>query len=452
MLGIAGARSGGEGSPAARWAVLPIVLIAAALVYVATQSLIGALAAVVIAAYFTGALVLGTTRLGVITLMGCFLTAPAYKGLVPGAGTVTPTDGLLVVGFALLLPVILKGRMHLPATYLVGATIVAISGMIATIGSDSMLESALGVTFWLFVMVALPIAVNMWQPSARVIRRLAWSYVAGHILSWVVGTALGHVVNGRYYGLTNHPNYFAEAGLMAVALLLYLFFQYDGWRARTVVVMFGVICSASVLMSGSRGATVVLAVLIVMIPVVERSAITGFLWAVGGAALVGLSPLLLNIVGQTASVSRLLGGGSAAGSDQVRSQGLQTGLQMVREQPVFGRGLVTADLFNIHNNYLEVAVAIGIVGLIGYVVVIYSFARPLFDNHVHRRLCYTVWAYIGWGATVPALYDRSIWVPMALTAICWARRPAGGDDAEATAKAAEVTQPIVPTVAVRGRD
>jgi hypothetical protein len=406
-----------------------MLVLAAALVLLATQGTIEALAGVGVALYLTLLLVLGATRLGVITLMGCFLTAPAYKGLGGAGNTVTPTDALLVVGFALLLPRILTGRMRLPAPYVIGGAIIAMSGLVATIGSSSMLVSALGVTFWLFVMMAVPIAVNLWHPSTTVIRLFAWSYITGQLLSWVIGRALGHVTGGRDYGLTNHPNYFAEAGLMCVALLIYLYFSYTGWRARLIVVLFGAICAGSVLASGSRAAPLVMAVLVVMIPVVERSAITGFVWAVVGAAIVGLSPLLLNLAGKTASVSRLLGHGTAQGSDQAREQGLQTGLQMVREKPVFGRGLVTADLFNIHNNYLEVAVAVGAVGLIGYLLVLFSFARPLFENHPHRRLCYLVWAYIGWGATVPALYDRSIWVPLALAAVVWIK-PSPGDGGE----------------------
>lgn len=418
---VAKPRGAGAPTGAARWAAVPMVVLAAVLALLATQGLIYALVAIAMSAYLVAVLVFGMTRVGIATLMACMATAPEYKGLVPSMGTVTPTDLLMVMGFGLLLPRIVQGRFHAPVPYLVGTSVVAISGLIATVLSASMLESAFGLTFWLLVIVGLPTAVVLWAPGQRTIRLLAWSYIVGHMLSWAAGTALHHVVNGRYYGLTNHPNYFAEAGLLAVALLIYLYFSYDSWRPRVVVLGFGALSLLSILLSGSRGATVVVAVLVLMIPIVERSAIAGFLWAVAGAALVGLAPFLLNVTGNTAAIQRLLGNGSAQGSDQVRSEGLHSGLQMVREKPVFGRGLVSADLFNIHNNYLEVAVAIGVVGLVGYLLVLFAFARPLFENHVHRRLCYTVWAYIGWGATVPALYDRSIWLPMMLAALCWIR-------------------------------
>ncbi len=59
------------------------------------------------------------------------------------------------------------------------------------------------------------------------------------------------------------------------------------------------------------------------------------------------------------------------------------------------------DLFDIHNNFVEVAVGIGVFGLAGYLLVLYAFAKPLFGHGEYRRLGYVVWGYIGFGATVP---------------------------------------------------
>ena len=63
---------------------------------------------------------------------------------------------------------------------------------------------------------------------------------------------------------------------------------------------------------------------------------------------------------------------------------------------------------------------IGVAVLAAFLFVLFALARPLFGSSHHRRLCYTIWAYLGWGLLIPSLYDRTLWVPMCLAAICWA--------------------------------
>lgn len=408
---------------------LVVMLLAAALVLLATTGgVVESIAAVGIAVFITLLACLGTTKVGIITLMGAFATAPSYKGLLPAADPVTPTDGLLVLGFALLLPAMFRGRLKLPLPYVLGITIVFTFGMIATVLSERSLESFIALAFWLVVMTALPVAVLLWRPSPRVIQLLAWTYVFGHLGSWAGGVATGKITGGRHYGMTNHPNYFAEAGIMAIALLIYLFFEHRTWLARTITMGAAGVVGISVLLSGSRGATLVVAVLVVMIPIVERSAITGFVYALIGALVVAAAPFLLDLTGNTSAIDRLLGGGTSSGSDTARTAGLETAWDRFWASPWFGDGLI--DLFDIHNNMLEVAVGIGIFGLAGFLLVLFALARPLFGGSRHRRLCYTIWAYLGWGLLIPSLYDRTLWVPMCLAAICWAGTLAEDDETD----------------------
>ncbi|QSR28056.1 hypothetical protein CFH99_20750 [Nocardioides aromaticivorans] len=411
------------------------------LVYLAnTGDLVTALVTVGVALYVALLSVLGSTRLGILTLAGAFFTAPAYKGLAPEGATITPTDALLVVGFALLLPEMLRGRLKLPLTYIVGIVIVFAFGMVATLRSERSLESAFALVFWLIVMIAFPIAILLWRPSRTVIRGLAWTYVLGHMASWAGGILTGGITaQGRHFGMTNHPNYFAEAAIMAIALLIFLFFEYQHWVMRTVILGFAGLTGISILLSGSRGATIVVAVLVVMIPIVERSAITGFFYAVCGATLVAALPFVLRLTGDTSAIDRLLGGGSASGSDQARTAGLESGVDRFWASPFFGDGLI--DLFDIHNNVLQVAVGVGIFGLFGFLLVMFAFARPLFGASPYRRLCYTVWGYMGWGLLIPSLYDRTLWIPMCLAAICWLSADDQDGTTEATPAAAATTEP-----------
>ncbi|WP_435770472.1 O-antigen ligase family protein [Nocardioides sp. SYSU DS0651] len=408
---------------------LAVLAALAGLVFLSTTDLVGALASVGIAVYLAGIAVLGATRMGVATLMAGFATAPAYKGLAPEGADVTPTDGLVVIGFALLLPVVLSGRIRLPLTHLIGTVLIITAGSIATLLSDYPLLSGISMVLWLSVIFGLPMVVTMWDPSSRVIELLVWSYVVGHIASWAGGIATGGITpSGRHIGLTNHPNYFGQAGMMSLALLIYLFFRYRSTLARTVVLGAAAICGLSILFSGSRGATIVVAVLILMIPFVERSAVTGFVWALVGGLLIALLPFVVQITGETSAVERLLGDEGTTGSNQVREQGLEGGIEKFFDHPWAGIGLIEFELFHIHNNFLEVAVGIGIFGLIGYVLVLYAFARPLFSDLEHRRLCYTVWGFMGWGMTIPSLYDRSLWLPIALSATCWVAAAKRRDD------------------------
>ncbi len=383
-----------------------------------------------VAAYILLLAFLGTERMAVLTLAAAFATAPMYKGLSPSLDSpVTPTDGLFVLGFAMLLPTVASRRVHLPGLYFLGLMIIVVTGSIASALSADPLKSFIALTLWLMVMGALPIAVALWSPGSRVIELLAWSYVLGHLVSIAYSVVDGPGVQGRHGGLAAHPNYYAQAGMMSIALLIYLFFRYQGQLLPRLAVLVAAAASLySIDSSGSRAALVVTAVLVLMIPVVERSAITGFVWAMLGALAIVVVPLIIGITGDQSSLARLVGNTNSSFSDQERTAGLESGWDRFWAQPLTGDGLL--ELFDIHNMFLEVAVAIGIFGLVGYLMVLFVFARPLFGRHPHRRLCYTVWAYLGFGATIPSLYDRSIWaaVSLSVVTIATAARSSGEEE------------------------
>lgn len=393
----------------------------ALLVFTATHGNLAIYATVTVAAFIAVVAILGPERTGLLTLMAAYFTAAFYKGVAPSRGSiVTGTDVLLLVGFALLLPQLLQGRARLPLLYYAGVSVVFVTGVVASALSVSPGASYQALTFWMIVMFGLPVAVSLWGPSGRQIDLLVWSFVAGQIFSLVAGTAQGYIQANRYFGMASHPNYFAQSGMMSIALLIYLAYRHFGRTvlASGAILGAGAVCAATVVLSGSRAATVVVAVLILMIPVVERSALTGFLLAgLGALALVAL-PLAADIAGKGSSLDRLAGGGGAQQSSSARNLHLDQGLDRFFLDPLTGSGLI--DLFLIHNNFLEVAVAIGIFGLAGYLMVLWAFARPIFGNNEYRRLAYVVWGYIGFGATVPGLYDRSIWAVVALSVVAMA--------------------------------
>ena len=367
---------------------------------------------------------IGVERVGLVLLAAGYFTAPFYKGVTLGGGDlVTAPDVLVAAGFALLLPRLLRGQVRFPPAYVVGVALVLLSGLLASTFAEGRAESFSGVLFWMIVMVGLPVAIALWSPDGREIDLLAVAFVAGQVYSLLMGYVQGNEGQGRQAGLATHPNYLAQAGMLALCLLFYLYHRH---RHRNLVVrglMAGAAaaCLVSVVTSGSRAATVVVAVLLLMIPIVERSALGGFLTAALGALLVAGLPAITGLTGAGSSLSRLGGGVSSSMSNTERTEGLDAGIERFFGSPLLGSGLV--DLFDIHNNFLEVAVSVGVFGLAGYLLVMFSFGRPLFGRSEHRRLAYATWAYLGLGATVPGLYDRSVWLVVALGAVSMALPP-----------------------------
>jgi len=397
-------------------------VLALVLVFLGSRdSLIATLIAVGLAGFVCVLSVIGPEKTGVLILMGGFFTAPWYKGAAPSpASPVTATDVLLFLGFALLLPRILSGKLKLPLVYWLGTMLVLIAGLIASAASVSPKESYLALTFWMIVVIGLPIAFSMWGPSLVVIDLLAVSFVLGQIFSFGAGYLKGYVALGRHAGMATHPNFFAEGGMLALALLIYLAYRHFGkstlWSVGIVAGV--VLCAATIHFSGSRAAILVVAVLVLMIPVVERKPLTAVVFAALIALAIAALPILADLAGRGSALDRLTGGGGASQSNTARTLGLDEGIDRFFANPFLGDGLI--DLFDIHNNFVEVAVAIGIFGTAGYLLVLFSFARPILGRGELRRLCYPVWAYIGFGATVPSLYDRSSWTCIALSVVAMA--------------------------------
>ncbi|WGX97681.1 O-antigen ligase [Nocardioides sp. L-11A] len=393
-----------------------LVLLAVVLAALASQGTIALIVAGAVAFYVLMLALVGRERTAVFTLMAAFATAPMYKGLAPSASSlVTATDGLVALGVLLLAPSLFNKRIEVPGLFAFGVTVVFVMSSIASVASPEPAKSYLTMILWLGVMAGLPAVFAIWRPSDVVFDLLCWCYVFGHMVSFGYAMYYGPSNQGRYGGLATHPNYFAQGGLITFCVLLYLLYRHRTWLVRIVIVGAGAVCGATIYLSGSRAAMVVAAVLILMIPVVERSAIMGFLYAIGGALFVIAIPILVDISGETSSLGRLVGGSSSGFSDQARELGQQSGIERFLSQPFIGTGLI--DLFEIHNMYLEIAAAIGVFGLAAYLCVIFVFARPLFSDVPHRRLLYVAWAFIGFGATVPGFYDRSIWLPLALGAV-----------------------------------
>ncbi|MDZ5620000.1 O-antigen ligase family protein [Nocardioides bizhenqiangii] len=416
-----------------------LVLLAGALAAGATLGLRYAalgLAVAVMAFLFA---ILGRERTAVLVLGGAFATAPMYRGIIDTQGA-NPTDLLVLLGVLLLLPSVLTHELRVPMLYLVGLGALAVFGLRSAVVNVEPIGALLFMAVLIFYLGFFPIFIAWWQPARATIDFLLWCYLAGQTASLLKALAEGPLVNDRYDGLAHHANAFGMGGVVAVAIILYLLPHYRDWRVRAVLVVIALGGIAAVIMSGSRAATVVVAAIILLVPVVERSALAAVGLAVAACVSVAFLPYAVSATGEGSSLTRLVGDATARSADSERSEGLDYGLERFAQNPLFGTGF-DANVGLVHNLFLEVAVGVGVFGLVAYLAVLFVFARPVLGTHPLRRLSYIAWVLIVIGPAVPGLTDRTIVVPMALAilpAVTVARQrrasPTTGGDPVATRK------------------
>jgi O-antigen ligase len=270
--------------------------------------------------------------------------------------------------------------------------------------------------------IILVFIMNVVHPSAKLVDAFAWAYVGGQIIStgYSVLKGAAGMAQGRAIGLTTQPNFYGLGGQLAYALLLYLFYRVNP-KHRWIVIGARVPVLYSVLNSGSRASLLCCAVVTVVWPIVERSAMTWY-FIITGAFLAAIGgEVALRALGQTTTLDRLTGDLSAQYSDVARQQLLTDGLNLFWKHPNQGNGWATVLLY--HNAYLEVAVAGGVLTLVGFVLIIASLIKPLFQQGQPNRLAYAGLSYAAFGMIGPTLYDRIVWAVLCLILVTYDQHP-----------------------------
>jgi O-antigen ligase len=257
----------------------------------------------------------------------------------------------------------------------------------------------------------LPIFMMIWRPPTAAIVRFAAAYIVGTVFSVFYGLLQGPVAgDARYIGFTYHPNYLGLSCLLAATLVPYVVVMVSP-GVRWIFWLAGLISAYGVYLSGSRAALLVLIMIIAIYPFVERSIrAVGFVM-LGVAGVLAFAGQLLQEDGNSA-IGRLFGGGTATGSDLDRKQKLSEAWQQFLDHPLLGNGFDGG--LGSHNIYLQVAVAVGVFGLVGYLMILWSAIRPLFWKGPAHRLAYPVLAYAAIGPLTNTLWERLIWSVIAL--------------------------------------
>lgn len=322
-------------------------------------------------------------------------------------------DIAFAMAFALLLPRLLQHRTRTPVLFAAGA----VGVLVMSIASSVVAESPGLSMWWGFHLIAtgiiLPLLFCFLGPSTRQVSALAAAFVCGQVMSTLVALAEGVDIQGRYNGTTYHPNYLGLGGLFAVALIPFLFHQTKDRRLQALLVGAGLLCAWSISLSGSRGALVAIIALALLYPLIERSTLSAYLLVSATLLVVPAVGLIVDAVSPGSALGRFLGKEeTASASDDLRRERLGEGWDRLMQSPIWGSGF--EENLEIHNIFLQVAVAIGVLGLAAWLVMIASAVLPLFSDSKHRLLGYVGLAYLGIGLTEPALWDRVVWAPLSL--------------------------------------
>ena len=425
MRGLLGRRRTSFGRLASTMLVVGCVFMLFLLVAASTVLPFPAIGAAVFLVMF---LALGFERCGTLLMILAVFFAPMNNvRAVAGSASITASDVLFLVGMGLLLPSIMRKPLKLPAPYVVGAVGLVSFGIVASLVSGTPLLSLLLMSRLVIAAIVLPVIFMWWRPNLRLLVIMASGYVCGEVIS-VFYSLIDPAQVQRAYGLTTHVNNFGLASLLAMCLLPFIWTQLPS-RLRAFTWLAGLICAWGVWTSGSRAALLMVGLVAVLFPLLERSGKVAWLGAFSGTCML-LFLSRIETADSRSALGRLFGGDASVNSDRERTNALKLGWKQFNERPITGRGFV--DVIDFHNIYLGVAVAVGVIGLAFMLTLLWSAVQPLFfAPRPYGLLAYAALAYAGFGALSTNLWDRFVWIVLSMIL---AARMLAEDAMEAEAK------------------
>ena len=331
-----------------------------------------------------------------------FALAPADELTVSFLGV---SDAFFFLAFGLAFPRLLKTPLKLPAVFIFASLVFIAFGLLSSVSANNA-----AIYYYtarvIFTFVVLPAMVVWWAPSRNV---LVWMLVA-YAVGTGVSVAYGIPKTGVYrnLGLTQHPNVLGYTAMLTMALIPFLFVALPRkWRLWICGSVLGV-AGVGIITSGSRAALVVAIVLIVLVPAVERSIPMAWTVVTGGVIAVGVLASSTSPTAGQDALSRLRGAGDVEGANRARLEGVERTWNVAVDHPWLGVGFDFSDFVG-HNVYVQVAAAVGFVGLAAFVVILASMVWPLFATRVmYSRLVYPAIVFIVAGPVSPQLTDRYI--------------------------------------------
>lgn len=367
----------------------------------------------------------GAITLGDILLLGSIAAAGVSRGVNIRWRSVRGSyDPLPMLALTVLL--VVGGLLSSSAALLPGESVAVLARLV-------------------LVVVALPwLAQTVLPERGDLVRAAGWLAAGsglsagGTILQLAFGAAIipdaSVTTAGRFSGFASNVS--DTGAIAALGLLLGLGFIGSGYRAR--VRLFGVAVSAASLiglvLSGSVSGMIAAAAGVVVY--VIRRAIKWPLAVLGGGAGVAAAIIASNLQSQVEvaldpfeRLQQALGltAGGQYATAEFRARTYQAAWDSFLANPLVGNGLDTASAvadgeYAVHNLILAAAFQGGILLAIGLTI---GLARPFTGRWIRRTRDIAVTqilaASIGmivFAMTAPSLFNRYLWVPLALT-IAW---------------------------------
>jgi O-antigen ligase len=280
---------------------------------------------------------------------------------------------------------------------------------------------------------ALLPSVNYLSVAAGWLLAGAATAASGTVLQFLFGKEIipgGEVTNaGRFTGLTGHVS--DMGGIAAMGLVIGIGFVIT--RGHRFVALVGVsLAAVGLILSGSVSG--LLAVLVgLLVYVVRRHLRFGqlVLLVIVGVAVLQLVSTIQADVSALSPVERLLQtlGLSNSGryaTSEIRAETYQVALTKFFESPIIGHGLdpqsgVVDGLFPAHNFILAAMFQGGVLVAIALVALL---IRPLTGGWIRAdrsivstQVLATMTAAIVFAMTAPSLYNRYLWIPVALVVV-----------------------------------
>jgi O-antigen ligase len=323
---------------------------------------------------------------------------------------------MFFASFALAVPRLSQTPLHLPGKFVLGGVLLTVTGFVATPFAASTIEHLIFLLTAIVGLFIMPAMVAWMSPTTNVMYACVIAFGAGAGFSTIYG--LQHFFY-RNAGFTYHPVALAYTCMLAISFVPFIFTSQNRsrWLFLPPLVALAMV---GIWTSGSRTGLVVIGALAVLIPILERSV------KVGLAVLTGLVLLLPSVVSvdtgrtSTGALSRLFGGGGATSSDTVRLQTIEEGYQQIRDNPIFGNGYSVDYTYVIHNIYLQVLQAQGLIGLVGLLLIFTAMVAPLRRaSSPQRTLAYPAYAAIIAGPFQPNMGDHylALSLGLAMTAV-----------------------------------
>ncbi|HEV3352010.1 MAG TPA: O-antigen ligase family protein [Acidimicrobiales bacterium] len=288
---------------------------------------------------------------------------------------------------------------------------------------------------FLIVTIGMLAVVRVWRPDVKARWAVATAFGSGALTSIVYGISQGTPPGGRTQGFTDHPVFFGMISSVAVLVGIGLAASSTG-RRRIFGIVVAVGSMYGVLLSGTRGAVLVVVAGVAFFLVAMKSArvVAAFI----GVALVGLlfTVVAPGLFAGSETIVRLQGGGNAVLSNTGRDILREQTYALIRTHGLTGAGF--RYLAPPHSFILGILVSAGILGIIGTIVIVATLVLRLLTIQNRDPMAVAAIAAVlglftsSW--VVNFGWDRWLWVLIAVFATVRLPGEAPADDEQAEAE------------------